>query len=519
MKKYFKLFTVILITIALLVACGGGGGGGGSADDDFTFVVALNGDPNNFHPDAKSDDYAWPINQNLFNRLVKLGPNDNVLPDLAKTWEFSDDGLELTFHMHEGVKWHDGEDLTADDVVWTYETMLEESWRSSASLGAVDSIVAEDDHTVVFHLEYPDAAIVSVLSWYGTFIMPKHLYDGTDQGTNPHNQKPVGSGPFKFVDWDKGTSVTLERNDDFFGDTPYIKTLIFSIIPDQNTAYQAFLKGEIDHLGGAVPSANVGELADDDDYLLHHALGINRTYVTFNFADDIVGDVKVREAIAYAIDQQSIFDRTGGAGEKAVNLLSPVFEDFVDTQYALPETDLAKAEELLEEAGYTKGSDGYYFKLTLTFFESGNWADVVSIIKANLDKVGIKVDIEAMEMAAWQTKVLENQDYQMTMLAGYQGPDVSAISGRIRSTGSTNVAGYNNPELDKLLADGAAETDLAKRQEIYSEVQRIMLEDLPLVLLIDNGYEYAFKKEFIGYPTLEKDRAASAEYTYVQKAK
>ena len=518
MKKVLKFALVLLMMVTVLVACDSSKKETGRETvEDFTFIVRLGGDPTNFHPNLRSDDNAWPINQNIYNRLVKLGPKDNVLPDLAYEWEFSEDGLTLTFKLHEGVKWHDGEPFTSADVKWTYDTLIAETWRSSSSLDAIESIEIPDDYTVVMHLSYADASLISKLSWYGTFIMPKHLYEGTDQATNPYNQTPIGTGPFKFVSWDKGVSVTLERNDDFFGEEKaHIKTLIFSIIPDPNTAYQALLNGEIDYMN-AVPAAEVGALEGNEDYTLIRTLGINRTYLTFNWNDPIVGNILVRQAIAYAVNQTAICARTCGAGSKAETFLSPVFVDYVDETYKLPETDLEKAMALLEEAGYTKDANGYYFELTLTHFEDGNWSEVVAIIKANLDEIGIKVTIESMEVAAWQVKVMDNVDFQMTMLAGYQGPDVSGIYGRVHTDGSTNIAKYSNPELDELLTQGNAETNPEKRKAIYVEVQRILSEDLPLVLLIDNGYEYALKNEYYGYPIQVPDKAASSEYTYVIK--
>jgi len=517
MKKILKLSLVFIMMATLLVGCGPSGGGSTAETvEDFTFISRINGDPTNFHPDMRADDNAWPINQNVFNRLVKLGPKDNVLPDLAYEWYFNEDSTVLTFKLHEGVKWHDGELLTSADVKWTYETMFEESWRSSVSLASIDTIETPDDYTVVMNLKYPDAGIISQLSWYATFIMPKHLYEGTDQATNPYNQAPVGSGPFKFVSWDKGVSVTLERNDEFFGDKPHIKTLIFSIIPEEATAYQALLNGEIDYMG-AVPATEVGKLEGNSDFNLIRTLGINRTYVTFNWEDPIVGDPLVRRAIAHAINQQSIYDRVGGAGQKCTTFLSPVFTDFVDENYLLPETDLAKAEALLQEAGYTKNADGFYFDITLTFFKSSNWEDVVAIIKANLAEVGINVNIEMMEVAAWQTKVMDNDDFQVTMLAGYQGPDVSGIGGRVETGGSTNIANYSSPEMDALIHAGKSTTDLEERKVIYSEIQRIMEEEMMMVLLLDNGYEYALNSSYTGFPIQVPDKAASSEFTYVEK--
>ena len=151
-------------------------------ENEQVFVFSLAGDPATYHPDLKTDDFAYIINQNVFNRLVKLGPNDNVLPDLAeKLGVFPTTTKTLTFHLHDGVKWHDGEPFTSADVKWTYDTLMAEKWAKSDNFTTVESIECPDDNTVVMNLKDTDVSIITKLSWYGTFIMPKHLYEGTDQ--------------------------------------------------------------------------------------------------------------------------------------------------------------------------------------------------------------------------------------------------------------------------------------------------------------------------------------------------
>lgn len=487
------------------------------AQEDFTFIVSANGDPSSFNPVMKSDDYAWPINQNIFNRLVKLNANDSFVADLAEEWEYSEDGMTLTFKLAEGVTWHDGEPFTSADVKWTYDTIVEESWGKSDSFETVESIEIPDEHTVVFNMTVPDASFISKLAWYGTFILPKHLYEGTDYATNPHNQDPIGTGPFKFEEFQTGVAVTLTKNEDYFKDVPEIDTLIFSIIPDEATAYQAFISGQLDYMG-ALPSAEAHSLDDDENYDIVEQLGINRTYLTYNLEHEDFQNKAVREAIALAVDQQGIYDRVANdLGGVSKTLISPVFEEFINEDYLLPETDAEAAKQVLEDAGYTLNDNGYYLEFSLDVFESGNFSDIATVVKANLEKAGIGVSVNMMEMSAWQTKVMDDGDFELTMLAGYQGPDVSGVAGRVKSTGSTNLAGYSNSDLDAALDAGAQETDTAERKQYYDEVQRIMAEDLPIILLIDNGYKTPIKAEFTGLPEQELERAASSEYTYVKR--
>ena len=527
MKKLLKSLAVLLAMALLLTGCGGGaednsgnGGTDGEANvpTDQTLVMVTQTEPQSFNPDFKSDDGAWPINQNIFNRLVKLNGADQVINDLAESYEFSEDGLTLTFHLHEGVKWHDGEPFTSADVKWTYDTAKAEKWSKADSLSNIDTIECPDDNTVVMNLLTPDVSIISKLGWYGTFIMPKHIYEGTDTATNPANQAPIGTGPFKFVEYKTGQYVVLERNDDFWGDKPLAKTLKFAIIADSNTLWEAFMNDEIDDLCGMIPPAHTNDLDGNPDFRFNQKLGINRTYVTFNLNDEKFQDPRIREAFALAIDRQGCFDRTmGGMGEPAKYMISPVFQEYVDEAYVLPERNVEAAMKLFEEAGLTKDADGYYMHITIDAFESGNWKDLVSIIQQNVKEAGVDLKINMMEMAAWQDKVLVNGDYEMTMLAGYQGPDISGVSGRVQSTSSMNLAKYNNPELDALLNKGVTLSNKEERIECYKEVQRIMREDLPIIPLIDNGYKMAYRTSMHGLPDDMLDKAASSEYTYAYR--
>lgn len=480
-----------------------------------TMVVYLSGDPSGWNPDYKSDDNLWPIAQNVFNRLIKLAPYDGINMDLAESYEFSEDGKTLTFHLHEGVKWHDGEPFSSRDVKWTYDTMISEQWFKAQSLESVESIECPDDNTVVFHLKVPDVTIIAKLAWYGTFILPAHIYEGTDVASNDATMNhPIGTGPFKFDSFTTGVSVKLTKNEDFWGDEPMADEIVYSIITDQETAYQAFLNGEIDYYGSSIPTAHTHDLDDNPDYRLFHQLAQNRTYITFNFEDPDFSKVAVRQAFAYAVDRQGIYDRLGDGKGKAETFISPLQTDYVDENYKMPERDINKAMELLESAGYTKDADGFYLHTTFDCFESGNFADVAQIVKANLAEAGIDITINMMEYAAWGEKVKDNHNYSVTMLAGYQGPDVSGVAARVQTGGSNNFGGYSNAELDAAMIASNSCSDKAERKQYLSTVQRIMSEEMPLVLLMDNGGYYPFRNTTLGAPYDVPDKAASSELTY-----
>ena len=532
MKRFLALVLAMMMALSM-IACGGSNSGTdtttanagnqGNAGDSGevetvkggTFVMAIGGDPSNFNPDYKSDDYLWPIAQNMYNRLIKLTAYDTVIPDLAKTYEYSEDGMQLTFHLHEDVYWHDGVKFTSEDVKWTYDTAIAESWFKATSLDAVASIECPDENTVVFNLKAPDVTIIYKLGWYGTFILPKHLFEGQDPATcAAATTNPVGTGPFKFESYEVGVGVTLVKNENFFGDEPNPDKVIFAIYTDQDTLYQAFLNGEIDYTT-SIPSANVGDLNDDPDYRTFASLYQNRTYITFNFNDPDFGNAYVRKAVQLAVDRQGIYDRVGGGGAKADYYVSPLQVDYVATDIKQPERNIEEAMQMLEAAGYTKGADGFYLHATMDVFESGNFGDIAQIVKANLAEAGINLTINMMEYAAWSDKVLGNTNFSITMLAGYQGPDISGLSGRIQTGASTNVGKYSNERVDELFALSNCETDVAKRAEQYYEIQQIMNDDVPMIFLLENGSIIPVKNSIQGTPYDLPEKACSSECTYM----
>ena len=543
MKKFLALILALVMLLSM-AACGGDadtdataapdgtgtgettqGDASGDTSDIYggveiqkggTFVIGASGDPQSFNPDYLSDDYLWPIAQNMFNRLVKLTTYDTVIPDLAESWEFSEDGMTLTFHLREGVKWHDGVDFTSADVKWTYDTIIAESWNKSTSLESVESIECPDDNTVVFNLKVPDVTIISKLGWYGLFILPQHLYEGQDPATcEAATTEPVGTGPFKFESYETGVGVTLVKNEEFWGDEPNPDELIFAIYSDQDSMYQAFLNGEIDVMGTSIPVANVGDLDGDENYRVFTKLFQNRTYITFNFSDPDFSKVEVRKAIELAIDRQGIFDRVGGGGAAAEYYVSPLQTDYVDENIRIPDRNVEEARALLESAGYTQDADGFYLHTQLDGFEDGNFANIAQIVKANLAEAGIDVTINMMEYSAWSDKVKTNHNFTITMLAGYQGPDISGLAGRIQSNGSSNMGGYSNERVDELFALSNVETDVTQRAAYYSEIQQIMADEVPMVMLLENGGEYVFPSNVVGTPYDLPELAASDEYTYL----
>lgn len=488
MKKTLSLLLVLVLMVGSLAACTSGGGESGGEGSEpaaagDTLVLQMYGDIMSFNPDTLSDDNFYAAAQNVYQRLAKLDANTNVIPDLAESWDYSADGKTITFHLAEGAKWHDGEPVTAEDVEYTFEYIRDnDTCVLNYALLTVEDIEAVDDHTAVFHLSAPDMAFVSNLSWYGCFVMPKHILEAS--GWDASMTEPVGSGPYKFKEYNTGVSLVLEANEDFYGGAPAIKTIVYSIVPDDATAMQALLNGELDWVT-SIPFNSIAGLEGNSAVRLVPNILPSPQRIVFNLDNELVKDVAVRKAIAQCIDREDIV-------EKAYNNVYPVeycslpYMSWANNPNAkYPEFDIDGAIATLEAAGYTKDADGYYIRgLEITAFESMGNADTAKLIAANCEKAGIEVKPAMYEYNAWANKIEVEKSFAIELQGGFLGPDPSALGARV-GTGGWASFGYSNARVDELLAAGVAEPDEAKRKVFYDEIQEILVEELPYVCIAE----------------------------------
>lgn len=481
-----------------------------------TLMVGFVGEPESFNPDAAANDAAYRINQNIFNKLVKINGKNEVIPDLAKSWEYSEDGKTLTFHLQENVKWHDGKDFSAEDVKWTFDQIKAEKGFASNSLSTINEIEVKDKDTVVFQLETSNAGMMGSLAWMGTYILPKHLYEGTNWLENPANNAPIGTGPFKFAEYKKGENVTLEKNPEFFGSEVYLDKIIYKLFSDGNAAYQAWVVGEVDLLNGAgVPADQMSQYEGNADYVTAQLTWPNKSYLCFNVKEGIFSNRDLREAILYGLDREMIFT-------KALKSRGSISEYFIPPQYTWainpdvksPAKDIQKATELIEKAGYTKNADGFYFETEIVTFPG--WDEFVPVLKANFEEMGIKLSHNSLDDAAYDKLVLEDKKFDFTVLGGYQGPDISAMASRFSTDGPMNYGLYDSEEMNAELKAGNEATKQEDRAVHYKKVQEILRRDLPVVFFSDKGSPIVLKAYIKGHPATESSATASeAEYSAI----
>ncbi|MEA5040398.1 MAG: ABC transporter substrate-binding protein [Clostridiaceae bacterium] len=486
--------------------------------DGGTIAVQMLGDLMSFCPDLTADDNFYGPAQNLYNRLVKLDQSSSVIPDLASSWDFSTDGKTLTFHLKDNAKWHDGEPVTAADVKYTFDYIAaHDTCALNAAMAEVDSIDAPDITTVVFNMNTVDMAFPSSLAWYGCFIMPQHIYDnGQEWGDNEAaTTNPIGSGPFKFSEYNKGENLTLVANEDYHDGAPILDKVIYSIVPDEATALQALLNGELDWVA-SVPNTQVKSLKSNDAIRLDQNTYPSPLRIVFNLQNETVADLAVRQAIALCVDRTEASEKAhGGVMPVEYSAYPHTVAWACNTEDTYPECDVVQAVSVLEAAGYTKDADGYYVRgLTCDVFDVAGYPDTAKLVAAKCKEAGIEMTVQVYEYSAWEAKIVEGGDWICELQGGYLGPDPAAMQNRVGTGGWGNVGAYSNARIDELLAQGASTSDQEARRTAYFEMQKILVTELPYINIVDYAVYEGATATLRNLPIDGAGKWGWGEYTY-----
>lgn len=487
-----------------------------------TMVIAQAAEPITLIPDGKPDDNDIMLEQNVFNRLLKTNNNQEVILDLATGYEVSTDGLTYTFTLPENVKFHDGEPMTSDDVKFTFDEIMKQVAFASTTLTTIKEITCPDDYTVVFTLKEIDAGFLGNLAFNGTSILPRHIYEGLDWMGADSMQTPVGTGPFKYSEWDKGIKMVFDRNDDYYlgPDVPYLDKIVVTFIADANTAIQSFYNGELDVLGIIPPSTEYDKLLSSPNITADKVIYPSRFYIAFNMDVKPYDDLNLRLAIAHATDSDDMINKAlKNIGMKSTEYMSPLFSWAVNTDAdaKVPEFNIEKAKEYMAKTGLVPDSNGKYLDVTVDTYNYEPFPDLVQVMKSQLAEIGIEVTINMLEYAAWDEKVSVEKDYTIALTGGYQGPEASNLGDRITTEGYLNFLNYSNPEVDRLMAEGAALPTFELRAPKYKEAQAILAKDVPMVLISEWLGYIPYMSYVKGHPASADavEKTAFGEMTYV----
>jgi peptide/nickel transport system substrate-binding protein len=454
--------------------------------DPNTLVMVIESSPTNLDPRVGVDAQSERIDSLIFDDLLSRGENLDVAPELAERWEVPDP-LTYVFHLHRGVTFHDGRPLTSRDVKWTFDSLLTGKIRSpkAAAYRFVDRIDAPDDFTVIFHMKEADTPLLWSLSDGAVGIVP---YGSGDEIA----RNPIGSGPFKFVSAETDKEVIIERNADYWGEKAKLSRVRFLVVPDATTQALELRKGSADVIiNGSFPPDTVLTLQREPSLAVESAPGTRLAYLGFNLRDPILKDVRVRQAIAYALDRQPMIDYLWrGEAQPARSMLPPQSWAY-DGDVAVYNHDPAKARALLDAAGYP-ARNGVRFHITMKTSTDENTRLMVAVMQQQLREVGIALEIRSFEFGTFFSDVTHGafQIYGLRWIGANEDPDIFEYafhSAKFPPNGA-NRGHYSNPRVDALIDQARREVDPKVRKPIYAELQRILAEDLPYINLwyLDN---------------------------------
>jgi len=405
---------------------------------------------------------------NVFEGLTRIGPNGEVQPDLAESWTISDDGKVYTFKLHTGVKFHDGTDFDANDVKFSLDrARAADSVNAQKALfAAIDSVDVVDPATVKVTLKNPQGSFLYNMGWGDAVIV-------APESADTNKEKPIGTGPFKFQNWAKGSSITLVKSDNYWGEPVYLDKAEFRIVPDAAAAVPALLSGDVQAFPFFQPDG-VAQIEGDPRFKVVVGSTEGETLLSINNKKPPFDQLKVRQAISYALDRKAIIDgASNGLGVPIGSHQSPASKAYIDLTGEYPH-DVAKAKELLKEAGLENG-----FKATLKLPPPSYARLGGEIIASELREVGIDLEIIPVEWAQWLDQVFTKKDYDLTIVSHTEPNDIDIYS---RPDYYFN---YQNPKFNEVIKELDVTSDEAKRIELLKQAQKILADDAVVGFLFE----------------------------------
>lgn len=429
--------------------------------------------------------------------LLKYDYDLQPQPQLATAWEISPDGLTYTFSLRKGVKWHDGKDFTSADVAHSIALLKQIHPRGRNTFANVVTVDTPDAHTAVLRLSKPAPYLIRALVATETPIVPQHLYAGTNGQTNPYNNAPVGTGPFKFKEWVRGSHIVYERNPDYWDKPkPYLDQLIVRFITDPAASAVAFETNSVD-LGYRTPVS----LADLErlkkvPHLRFETKGNsyshNVTRLEFNLDNPYFKHPKVRQAVAHALDREAIIKIVNyGYGKVSYSPIAPGLKDFHDAAVTPYPFDIQRANQLLDEAGFARNGK-WRFTVPLDFNPiGGDGSRLADFIRAALSRIGIGVTVRSQDASAFIKRVYTDRDFAFTTNGASNLFDPTVGVQRlywsknfIQGVPFSNATHYHSPQVDQLLESAAVENDPQRRKQLFKAFQDTVARDVPDINLL-----------------------------------
>ena len=444
---------------------------------------------------------SMPVGQTaskIYDGLLEYNFDLSPRPCLAESWNVSPDGLTITFNIRKGVKFHDGHPMTSEDVRYSIMEVLIKYHARGGKFKIIESIQTPDDHTVLIKLKSSSPALMMAFSGYESPIIPKHLFAGKDIKNHPLANKPIGTGPFKFVEWKRGQYMRFDRNPDYWSPgQPYFDRIVVQTIPDSATRSAVLEKGDFQLAGfGAVPNNDAKRLG-----ALPNLIVTTKGYENFSPISELdfntkvkpFNNKKVRQAVAFCIDRKFVIENIWfDFGKIATGPINSNFEAAGLYTSKVKNYDVSNrievANRLLDEAGYPRKSDGYRFEIThdITPY-GGEWKSFGEYTVQQLDKIGIKARLRVEDVATWLKRIYTNYDF--TLSSNWLNTFADPVLGVHRlyhsnaikpGTVFKNASRWSSPLTDKLMDMASVEPDQEERGALYQAFQKILVEEVPV---------------------------------------
>ncbi len=485
MTRFVRVLLILIVILGMSSAAAPG-----SAQGNNVLIMARAADTTGLDPHTQTAFASFRLLELIYEPLVTLDAELNIVPALAESWEFSDDATTLTMHLRQGVTFHDGSDFTAEDVVDTFERILDENTGAAtrANFLSIESMDTPDDYTVVFNLSQPDVPILAAMSSTNAAIMSSEMIATGD----PANEA-IGTGPFILDEWIPEEVTTLTANPDWWGEGPYVDGIEMRVIPDEASILAALRAGEIDFalLNDPLVATLITE---DSGIVLNRAPAIAYHVLQLNAAREPLDRLEVRQAISCAIDRQEVLDTASlGQGRVTGPLTIPAYRVPLEDLFCY-QKDLNRARELMAAAGL---EEGFTLPMIVASAEPPTAVAEAQSIQAQLAAINITVEIETMELSVYVDRWLA-ADFDSAVALNGGRPDPYTMYARYwtRNGNLNTVAGYIDDTLDELMAQGRAETDPDARYEIFAEFQRHLTEMAPWIWLYTD-YEYTAQQPYV----------------------
>lgn len=492
------LFRRSLLAAALSVSLLSGGAQAAEPQTGGTLNLVLNYEPPALIALTTVATPALSVSAKVTEGLLSYDYDLNPQPQLATRWEISADGTRYTFHLRPNVKWHDGQPFTSADVAYSIELLKKVHPRASSTFANVTKVETPDALTAVLVLSRPAPYLIKAFAAAESPIVPKHIYEGSDPLTNPHNNAPVGTGPYIFDKWVRGSYILYRRNPDYWDkNRPYLDQLVVKFIPDAAARSVAFETGDAD-LGYRTPVAlndvaRLKQLPQLGFETKGNSYSYNVSSLQFNLDDAHFKDLRVRQAVAHAINRNVILQVAYfGLGQVTASPIAPGIKTYHDPAPSPYAFDIEKANALLDQAGYAKGSDGTRFSVTLDYNPiAEDLRKTAEYTRSALAKIGIKVTLRAQDLSSFVRRIYTDRDFAFTLNGHSNLYDPTVGVQRIywsknfrKGVPFSNASDYHNPEVDRLLEAAQTENDPQKRVEEFKAFQKIVEQELPDINLI-----------------------------------